>query len=75
MQVSHLVRARLSALTSRISSHTMVNTQKYSTYSVMARPEGDGGLKSTNSTQANSRRNRKYITTLPRNAVTGANQN
>ncbi|TNN54281.1 hypothetical protein EYF80_035509 [Liparis tanakae] len=39
-----------SALTSRNSSHTMVKTQKYSTYSVTAGPEGGGGWKSTSST-------------------------
>lgn len=62
-------------LTSRISSHTMVNTQKYRTHSVHAGPSGGGGKKSTRSTYAKSRRNRKYITTLPKNDVIGANQN
>ncbi len=41
---------RNAAPTSRISSHTIVNTQKYSTYSETAGPLGGGGLKSTNST-------------------------
>lgn len=53
----------------------MVKTQKYRMYSVMAGPDGGGGLKSTNRTYAYRRRKRKYIKTFPMKAVTGANQN
>lgn len=59
----------------RTSSQTNVKTQIYSIISEQEGPAGGGGSKSWSKTYEKRKRKSRYITTLPRNAVTGATQN